>query len=55
MQCRNFELKKQYNKPVLVMEVSSESPRVPPRDRVGDLPLFCARGVGHFPFIFARG
>ena len=38
-----------------VMEVSSESPRVPPRDRVGDLPVFCARGVGHLPFIFAPG
>ena len=38
-----------------IMEVSSKSPRVPPRDRVGDLPVFCARGVGHLPFIFARG
>ena len=37
------------------MEVSSESPRVPPWDRVGDLPVSCARGVGHLPFIFARG
>ena len=27
----------------------------PPRDRVGDLPVFCARGVGHLRFIFARG
>ena len=27
----------------------------PPRDRVGDLPVFCARGVGHLPFIFSRG
>ena len=36
------------------MEVSSESPRAP-RDRVGDLPVSCARGVGHLPFIFARG
>ena len=38
------------------MEVSSEFPRVPPpRDRVGDLPVFRARGVGHLPFIFSRG
>ena len=36
------------------MEVSSKSPRVPPQDRVGDLPVFCAHGVGHLPFIFAR-
>ena len=40
---------------IVFMEVSSESPRVPPRDRMGDLPVFCARGVGYLPFIFARG
>ena len=31
------------------------NPRGSPRDRVGDLPVFCTRGVGHLPFIFARG
>ena len=40
---------------VSMMGVSSESPRVRPPDRVGDLPVFCVRGVGHLPFIFARG
>ena len=37
------------------MEVSSESPRVPLRDRVGDLPVFCARGVGHCHSSFPGG
>ena len=31
------------------------NPRGSPRDRVGDLPVFCARGVGHLRFIFAQG
>ena len=31
------------------------NPRGSPRDRVEDLPLFCARGVGHLPFIFFLG
>ena len=37
------------------MEVSSESPRVSPRDRVGDLPVFCARGVGNFAIHLCLG
>ena len=38
-----------------IMEVSSESPRVPPGIGWGDLPVSCARGVEHLPFIFTRG
>ena len=31
------------------------NPQGSPWDRVGDFPVFCARGVGHLPFIFAWG
>ena len=53
--CSALSFPFRYNHVSIVMEVSSESPRVPSWDRVGDLPVFCALGVGHLPFIVARG
>ena len=37
------------------MGLSSETPRVSSRDRVGDLPLWTARGVGNSPYNFLGG
>ena len=39
----------------LIMGLSSETPRVPPPpDKVGDLPLWTARGVGNSLYNFSR-
>ena len=39
---------------IFIMELSSETPRAP-RDKVGDLPHWTARGIGNSPDNFPQG